>query len=389
MKRNLSKMTCIEDLRRVAKRKVPKMFYDYVASGSWTETTLHENSSDFDPIKFRQRVLVNMEGRSLATKMIGQDVHMPLAIAPTGFTGMMHADGEILAARAAEKFGIPFSLSTMSICSIEDVAENTSAPFWFQLYVMRDREFMENLIKRAQAAKCSALILTADLQVLGQRHRDIKNGLSAPPKPTLMNILNLMTKPEWGLAMLNTERRTFRNIVGHAKNVGDLSSLSSWTSEQFDPRLSWDDVARIKDLWGGKLIIKGIMEPEDAEMAVKYGADAIVVSNHGGRQLDGAPSSIRALPDVVQAVGSQTEVWLDSGIRSGQDMLKAWAMGARGFMTGRAFLYGLGAYGEDGVTRALQIMYNEMDISMAFTGHRELQGVDESILVKGTYPLPS
>ncbi|MDD2182776.1 alpha-hydroxy acid oxidase [Kingella sp. SNUBH-2017] len=389
MKRNLSKMTCIEDLRRVAKRKVPKMFYDYVASGSWTETTLRENSSDFDPIKFRQRVLVNMEGRSLATKMIGQDVHMPLAIAPTGFTGMMHADGEILAARAAEKFGIPFSLSTMSICSIEDVAENTSAPFWFQLYVMRDREFMENLIKRAQAAKCSALILTADLQVLGQRHRDIKNGLSAPPKPTLMNILNLMTKPEWGLAMLNTERRTFRNIVGHAKNVGDLSSLSSWTSEQFDPRLSWDDVARIKDLWGGKLIIKGIMEPEDAEMAVKYGADAIVVSNHGGRQLDGAPSSIRALPDVVQAVGSQTEVWLDSGIRSGQDMLKAWAMGARGFMTGRAFLYGLGAYGEDGVTRALQIMYNEMDISMAFTGHRDLQGVDESILVKGTYPLPS
>ena len=389
MKRNLSKMTCIEDLRRVAKRKVPKMFYDYVASGSWTETTLRENSSDFDPIKFRQRVLVNMEGRSLATKMIGQDVHMPLAIAPTGFTGMMHADGEILAARAAEKFGIPFSLSTMSICSIEDVAENTSAPFWFQLYVMRDREFMENLIKRAQAAKCSALILTADLQVLGQRHRDIKNGLSAPPKPTLMNILNLMTKPEWGLAMLNTERRTFRNIVGHAKNVGDLSSLSSWTSEQFDPRLSWDDVARIKDLWGGKLIIKGIMEPEDAEMAVKYGADAIVVSNHGGRQLDGAPSTIRALPDVVQAVGSQTEVWLDSGIRSGQDMLKAWAMGARGFMTGRAFLYGLGAYGEDGVTRALQIMYNEMDISMAFTGHRDLQGVDESILVKGTYPLPS
>ncbi len=389
MKRNLSKMTCIEDLRRVAKRKVPKMFYDYVASGSWTETTLRENSSDFDPIKFRQRVLVNMEGRSLATKMIGQDVHMPLAIAPTGFTGMMHADGEILAARAAEKFGIPFSLSTMSICSIEDVAENTSAPFWFQLYVMRDREFMENLIKRAQAAKCSALILTADLQVLGQRHRDIKNGLSAPPKPTLMNILNLMTKPEWGLAMLNTERRTFRNIVGHAKNVGDLSSLSSWTSEQFDPRLSWDDVARIKDLWGGKLIIKGIMEPEDAEMAVKYGADAIVVSNHGGRQLDGAPSSIRALPDVVQAVGSQTEVWLDSGIRSGQDMLKAWAMGARGFMTGRAFLYGLGAYGEDGVTRALQIMYNEMDITMAFTGHRDLQGVDESILVKGTYPLPS
>lgn len=389
MKRDLSKMTCIEDLRRVAQRKVPKMFYDYVDSGSWTQTTYRENTSDFDPIKLRQRVLVNMEGRSLASKMIGQDVHMPLAIAPTGFTGMQWADGEIHAARAAEKFGVPFSLSTMSICSIEDVAENTSAPFWFQLYVMRDREFMENLIKRAQAAKCSALILTADLQVLGQRHKDIKNGLSAPPKPTLMNLLNLATKPEWCWNMLHTQRRTFRNIVGHAKNVGDLSSLSSWTSEQFDPRLSWDDVARIKDLWGGKLIIKGIMEPEDAELAVKAGADALVVSNHGGRQLDGAVSSIKALPDIVSAVGSDIEVWLDSGIRSGQDMLKAWAMGARGFMTGRAFLYGLGAYGEDGVRRALEIMYKEMDISMAFTGHRNIQDVDESILVKGTYPIAS
>lgn len=388
MKRDLSKMTCIEDLRRVAQRKVPKMFYDYADSGSWTETTYRENTSDFDDIKLRQRVLVNMEGRSLASKLIGEEFKMPLAIAPTGFTGMQYADGEILAARAAEKFGIPFSLSTMSICSIEDVAENTSAPFWFQLYVMRDREFMENLIKRAQAAKCSALILTADLQVLGQRHKDIKNGLSAPPKPTLMNMLNLATKPQWCWNMLHTQRRTFRNIVGHAKNVGDLSSLSSWTSEQFDPRLSWDDVARIKDLWGGKLIIKGIMEPEDAEMAVKSGADALVVSNHGGRQLDGAPSSIKALPNIVSAVGSDIEVWLDSGIRSGQDMLKAWAMGARGFMTGRAFLYGLGAYGEDGVTRALEILYKEMDISMAFTGHRNLQDVTSDILVKGTYPLP-
>lgn len=386
MKRDLSKMTCIEDLRRVAKRKVPKMFYDYADSGSWTETTYRENTTDFQDIKFRQKVLVDMEGRSLATKMVGQEVSMPTAIAPTGFTGMQHADGEILAARAAEKFGVPFSLSTMSICSIEDVAENTSAPFWFQLYVMRDQEFMENLIKRAQAANCSALILTADLQVLGQRHKDIKNGLSAPPKPTLKNWINLATKPEWCMKMLNTERRTFRNIVGHAKNVGDLSSLSSWTAEQFDPRLSWDDVARIKDLWGGKLIIKGIMDPEDAEMAVKSGADALVVSNHGGRQLDGAPSAIKALPDVVSAVGSDIEVWMDSGIRSGQDILKAWALGARGTMIGRAFLYGLGAYGEEGVTRALEILYNEMDISMAFTGHRNLQEVGKEILIKGTYP---
>ena len=385
MKRDLSKMTCIEDLRRVAQRKVPRMFYDYADSGSWTESTYRANSSDFQDIKFRQRVLVDIEGRSLATKMIGEEVKMPLAIAPTGFTGMQHADGEILAARAAEKFGVPFSLSTMSICSIEDVAENTSAPFWFQLYVMRDREFMENLIKRAQAAKCSALILTADLQVLGQRNKDIKNGLSAPPKPTIANMINLATKPEWCMKMLNTERRTFRNIVGHAKNVGDLSSLSSWTAEQFDPRLSWDDVARIKDLWGGKLIIKGIMEPEDAELAVKSGADALIVSNHGGRQLDGAPSTIKALPDVVSAVGSDIEVWLDSGIRSGQDILKAWALGARGTMIGRAFLYGLGAYGEEGVTRALEILYKEMDISMAFTGHRNIHDVTEDILVKGTY----
>ena len=305
---------------------------------------------------------------------------MPVAIAPTGFTGMAHADGEILAARAAEKFGIPFTLSTMSICSIEDVAENTSSPFWFQLYVMRDREFMENLIKRAKDAKCSALVLTADLQVLGQRHKDIKNGLSAPPKPTIANLINLATKPEWCMKMLNTERRTFRNIVGHAKNVGDLSSLSSWTSEQFDPRLSWDDVARIKDLWGGKLIIKGIMEPEDAEKAAKSGADALVVSNHGGRQLDDTISAIKALPDIVSAVGSDIDVWMDSGIRSGQDVLKAWALGAKGTMIGRAFLYGLGAYGEEGVTRALEILYKEMDVSMAFTGHRNIQDVDAGIL---------
>ena len=385
MPRDLSKMTCIEDLRRVAERKVPRMFFDYVRSGSWTESTLHHNSCDFDPIKFRQRVLVDMTGRTLETTMIGEKVHMPVVIAPTGFTGMMHADGEILAAKAAEKFGIPFTLSTMSICSIEDVAANTSKPFWFQLYVMRDREFMEDLIKRAKAANCSALMLTADLQVLGQRHRDIKNGLSAPPKPTLMNMINLATKPQWCWGMLHTKRRTFGNIVGHAKNVSDLSSLSSWTSEQFDPRLSWDDVARIKDLWGGKLIIKGIMTAEDAEKAAASGADALVISNHGGRQLDGALSSIKVLPEIVAAVGSKIEVWLDSGITSGQDVLKCMALGAKGTMIGKAFLYGLGAYGEDGVRRCLEILYNEMDTTMAFCGHTDIKNVGTDILVPGTY----
>lgn len=385
---DLSKITNIEDLRRIAERKVPRMFYDYVDSGSWTETTYRNNETDFDRIKLRQKVLVDMEGRSLATTMIGEEVSMPVAIAPTGFTGMMWADGEIHAARAAEKFGIPFSLSTMSICSIEDVAENTSRPFWFQLYVMRDREFMENLIKRAKDAKCSALILTADLQVLGQRHKDIKNGLSAPPKPTLANIINLMTKPQWCLNMLGTKRHTFGNIVGHAKNVADLSSLSSWTSEQFDPSLSWDDVARIKDLWGGKLIIKGILDPDDAIQAVKSGADAMVVSNHGGRQLDGAVSSISMLSNIVQAVQAEngkTEIWLDSGIRSGQDALKAIALGAKATMIGRSFLYGLGAYGEDGVRRALEIIYKEMDISMAFGGFTQISKVTKDILIKGTY----
>ena len=386
--KDLTKITEIEDLRRVAERKVPRMFYDYVDSGSWTETTYRNNETDFDRIKLRQRVLVDMDNRSLATSMIGEPVKMPVAIAPTGFTGMMWADGEIHAARAAEKFGVPFSLSTMSICSIEDVAENPSAPFWFQLYVMRDQDFMANLIRRAKAANCSALILTADLQVLGQRHKDIKNGLSAPPKPTLANILNLMTKPEWCLNMLGTKRRTFGNIVGHAQNVEDLSSLSAWTAEQFDPRLSWDDVARIKDMWGGKLIIKGIMEPEDAIMAARSGADALVVSNHGGRQLDGALSSISALADIVQAVqaeNSDIEVWLDSGVRSGQDVLKAISLGAKGTMIGRAFLYGLGAYGEDGVRRALEIIYKECDISMAFCGHTDINTVTDNILVKGTY----
>lgn len=387
MQNKLSKITCIEDLRKVAKRKVPKMFYDYADTGSWTESTYHANSNDFQEIKLRQRVLTDMTGRTLETTMVGQTVKMPVALAPTGLTGMQHADGEILAARAAEKFGVPFTLSTMSICSIEDVAENTSAPFWFQLYVMRDREFMRDLIRRAQEAKCSALVVTADLQVLGQRHKDIKNGLSTPPKPTLRNWMNLATKPEWCLAMLNTQRRTFRNIVGHTKGVADMTSLSSWTSEQFDPRLSWKDIEEIKNLWGGKLIIKGILDAEDAEMAVKSGADAIIVSNHGGRQLDGAPSTIHALPNIISAVGNNIEVWLDSGIRSGQDVLKAIAMGAKGTLIGRAFLYGLGAYGEDGVTRALEIIYNEMDISMAFTGHTDIKTVNKDILIPGTYPI--
>ena len=386
--KNLSKITEIEDLRRVAERKVPRMFYDYVDSGSWTETTYRSNETDFDRIKLRQRVLVDMDNRSLATQMIGEEVKMPVAIAPTGFTGMMWADGEIHAARAAEKFGVPFSLSTMSICSIEDIATHTSKPFWFQLYVMRDHEYVANLIQRAKDANCSALILTADLQVLGQRHKDIKNGLSAPPRPTLANIVNLMTKPQWCMNMLGTKRHSFGNIVGHAKGVDDLSSLTAWTEEQFDPRLSWDDVARIKDMWGGKLIIKGIMEPEDAIMAARSGADALVVSNHGGRQLDGALSSISALSDIVQAVhaeNSDIEVWLDSGIRSGQDVLKAIALGAKGTMIGRAFLYGLGAYGEDGVRRALEIIYKECDLSMAFCGHTDINNVTTDILVKGTY----
>lgn len=390
--KDLSKMTHIEDLRRVAERKVPRMFYDYVDSGSWTQTTYYNNETDFDRIKLRQKVLRNMDGRSLATTMIGQPVTMPVAIAPTGFTGMMWADGEIHAARAAEKFGIPFSLSTMSICSIEDVATHTTAPFWFQLYVMRDREFMKNLIARAKAAHCSALILTADLQVLGQRHKDIKNGLSAPPKPTLTNLLNLMTKPEWCLHMLGTKHHTFGNIVGHVKGVENMSSLGAWTSQQFDPTLSWNDVAWIKDLWGGKLIIKGILDPDDAVMAVRSGADAIVVSNHGGRQLDGAASSISMLADIVQAVQAESgthanscEIFLDSGVRSGQDALKAIALGAKATLIGRAFLYGLGAYGEDGVRRALEIIYNEMDISMAFGGYTNSQQVSKDILIKGTY----
>lgn len=379
-------ITCIEDLRQLAEKRVPRMFYAYADSGSWTETTYRANESDFQAIKLRQRVAVNMEGRSTAVKMIGQDAKMPVAIAPVGLTGMQHADGEIHAARAAEMFGIPFTLSTMSICSIEDIAEHTTAPFWFQLYMMRDREAMARMIDRCKAAKCSALVLTLDLQVIGQRHKDLKNGLTAPPRPTLANIVNLMTKPRWVLGMAGTKRHTFRNLVGHVKGVSDMRSLSAWTNEQFDPRLSWADIAWVKERWGGKLILKGIMDVEDARLAAQAGADAIVVSNHGGRQLDGAPSSIHALPAIVAEVGGQTEVWMDGGIRSGQDVLKAWALGARGTMIGRAMAYGLGAMGEAGVTKALQILHKELDVTMAFCGHTQLANVTRDILVPGTYP---
>ena len=379
-------ITNIEDLRRLAKRRVPRMFYDYADSGSWTEGTYRANESDFAKIKLRQRVAVDIDRRSTATRMVGVDVAMPVAIAPTGLTGMQHADGEILAAKAAQAFGIPFTLSTMSICSIEDIAANTSKPFWFQLYVMRDRDFIERLIDRAKAAKCGALVLTLDLQILGQRHKDLKNGLSAPPKPTLANLINLATKPRWCLGMLGTKRRQFGNIVGHVKGVTDMSRLSEWTSHQFDPSLDWSDVEWVKERWGGKLILKGIQDVEDARLAVNSGADALIVSNHGGRQLDGAPSSIEALPAIAAEVGSKIEVHMDGGIRSGQDVLKAVALGAKGTYIGRAMLYGLGALGEAGVTKALQIIHKELDLTMAFCGRTHVEQVDRSILLPGTLP---
>lgn len=372
----------INDLKKLAERRVPKMFFDYANSGAWTESTYRANEEDFAKIKLRQRVLVDITDRSLASTMIGQEVTMPVALAPTGLTGMQHADGEMLAARAAEEFGVPFTLSTMSICSIEDIASVTKKPFWFQLYVMRDRDFVLNLIDRAKAAGCSALVLTLDLQILGQRHKDLRNGLSAPPKFTPKHIYQMATRPRWCLGMLGTSRRTFRNIVGHAKGVGDLSSLSAWTNEQFDPRLSWDDVAWIKERWGGKLILKGILDKEDALMALKTGADAIIVSNHGGRQLDGAPSSISVLPEIVEAVGDRLEVHLDGGIRSGQDVLKALCLGARGTYIGRPFLYGLGALGKEGVTLALEIIRKELDITLALCGKRNIQDVGPDLLYR-------
>ncbi|MGI6851048.1 alpha-hydroxy acid oxidase [Mesorhizobium sp. 1B3] len=370
----------INDLKELAQRRVPKMFFDYANSGAWTESTYRANEADFAKIKLRQRVLVDMTDRTLETTMIGQKVSMPVALAPTGLTGMQHADGEILAAQAAEEFGIPFTLSTMSICSIEDVAAATTKPFWFQLYVMRDRDFVLSLIDRAKTAGCSALVLTLDLQILGQRHKDLRNGLSAPPKFTPKHIYQMATRPGWCFGMLGTKRRSFGNIVGHAKGVGDLSSLASWTNEQFDPRLSWKDVAWIREKWGGKLILKGILDKEDAAMAAETGADAIVVSNHGGRQLDGAPSSIAALPGIADVVGDKIEIHLDGGIRSGQDVLKALCLGAQGTYIGRPFLYGLGALGKPGVTKALEIIRNELDITMALCGKRDIKDAGPHLL---------
>jgi L-lactate dehydrogenase (cytochrome) len=365
-------ITCIEDLKRLHRKRTPKMFWDYCESGSYTEQTFRDNTNDFAQIRLRQRVARDLSDRDISGQMLGQKVAMPVALAPVGSCGMQHPDGEILAARAARAFGVPFTLSTMSICSIEDVAKHAGGGFWFQLYVMRDEDFVDAIIERAKKAQCSALVVTLDLQVLGQRHKDVKNGLTSPPKPTIPNLLNIATKPRWALGMARTPRRQFRNIVGHVKGVTDLADLTAWTNEQFDPKLDWSKITRIRDQWGGKLVLKGVLDAEDAQMAVDAGADAIVVSNHGGRQLDGALSSIRVLPQVVRAVGGKTEVWLDSGIRSGQDVLKAIGMGATGTMIGRAYLHGLGAMGQAGVTRALEVIAKEMDLTMALCGERRL-----------------
>jgi L-lactate dehydrogenase (cytochrome) len=371
----LDRALTIEDLRRMAQRRVPKQFYDYVDSGAYTEGTYRSNEEDFKKITFRQRVAVNLENRNLSSTLLGQPVSLPVAIAPVGSTGMTDADGEIKAARAAEKFGIPFTLSTMAICSIEDIAENTSKPFWFQLYVMRDRPFIERLIDRARAAKCGALVLTMDLQILGQRHKDLRNGLTAPPKITPKFLAEMAFKPGWAMRMLGTKRRTFRNIAGHVSEATNLASLTEWTRTQFDLTLNWKDIAWIKDRFGGPVIVKGILTPEDAQLAIDNGADAIVVSNHGGRQLDGAPSTIRVLPEIVDAVGHKTEVLMDGGIRSGQDLLKALALGAKGALIGRIMAYGLGAGGEAGVLRALEIVRKEADTTMALMGERDIRDI--------------
>ena len=374
-------ITCIEDLKRIYRRRVPKMFYDYTETGSWTEQTFIENTSDFQELHFRQKIAVNMEGRSTQGTMVGQDVTMPVALAPVGLTGMQCADGEIKAARAAAKFGVPYTLSTMSICSIEDVAQHTDHPFWFQVYTLKDDDFMRRLMERAKAAKCSALVITVDLQMLGQRHKDQKNGLSAPPKLTVRSIADMMTKVSWGLGMLGTKRRFFGNIVGHAKGVSDASSLSSWTAEAFDQSLDWKRIGQLIDMWDGKVILKGILDADDAKKAAELGADAIVVSNHGGRQLDGASSSIRMLSRIVDAVGHETEVLFDSGIRSGQDVLKAIALGAKGTMIGRAYTYGLGANGEQGVTDALKIIHKELETTMGLCGRTRIKDIDQDILI--------
>ncbi|OQM75277.1 alpha-hydroxy acid oxidase [Manganibacter manganicus] len=385
----MSMLLTIDDLKQRARQRVPKMFFDYADSGALTESTYRANEEDFSKIKLRQRVLVDMTNRSLASTMIGEPVSMPVALAPTGSTGMQHADGEMLAAQAAEEFGVPFTLSTMSICSIEDVASVTKKPFWFQLYVMTDKDFVLNLIDRAKAAKCSALVLTLDLQILAQRHKDVRNGLTAPPKMTIPNIIDMAIRPGWCLGMFGTKRRTFRNIVGHAKDVKDLSSLSAWTNEQFDPKLSWKDVEWIKERWGGKLILKGILDKEDAVMAAKSGADAIIVSNHGGRQLDGAPSSISVLEEIADGVGDKIEIHMDGGIRSGQDVLRALCLGAKGVYIGRPFLYGLGAGGKAGVTTALEIIRKELDTTLALCGKRDIREAGKDMLYRPDRPLPA
>ena len=374
-------ITCVEDLRLLHKKRAPKAFYDYVDCGSYTEGSYRANSADLAALKLRQRVAIDTDARSTESTMLGRKVTMPVALAPVGLTGMQWADGEILAARAAEKFGVPFTLSTMSICSIEDVAANTIEPFWFQLYVMRDREFVKRLIGRAKVAKCSALVLTLDLQVIGQRHKDLKNGMTVPPRITLSNVLDSLTKVGWGLRMLGTKRKLFGNIVGHVKGAEGIVSLSKWTASQFDPTLDWHDVEWVKNEWGGKLILKGIQDVDDAKIAASAGADAIVVSNHGGRQLDGAISSIKALPPIVEAVGDKIEVWMDGGIRSGQDLIKALALGAKGTLIGRAFNFGLGAMGEAGVTTALQIIQKELDTTMALCGVRTIGEIGRGLVL--------
>ena len=377
---DLTSLTTISDLRDLARKRVPKMFYDYVESGSWSEATFRSNIDDFSEIKFKQRVAVDISNRNTSVDILGEKYKMPCAIAPLGLLGMQHADGEIIAAKVAEEFGIPFTLSTMSICSIEDIAQHAKVPFWFQLYVMKDRTFSKKLIDRAKKAGCSALMLTVHLQILGQRNKDIKNGLSIPPKLTIRNVIDLIRHPLWCLNMLQTSRRSFRNIVGHVDGVSDISKLSAWVADQFDPTLSWEDVARIRDLWDGKFIIKGIMEPEDAAEAMKIDVDAIIVSNHGGRQLDETSSTISMLPQIVSEVGDKVSVWMDGGIRSGQDVLKAIALGAENTLLGRSFCYGIGACGAEGGRKALNILHKEIDMTMALCGHREIRDVDRTIL---------
>jgi len=374
-------ITCIEDLREAARRKVPKAFFDYVDSGSYNEETLRANRADLEAIKLRQRVMVDVSERSLASTIIGQRVNAPFALAPIGLCGMQHGDGEILAAQAAEEAGVPFTLSTMSICSIEQVAEATSRPFWFQLYVIRDRGFSRDILSRASVAKCNALVLTVDLQVLGQRHRDIRNGMTVPPEMRLGNIIEIARKPRWALSILKSKSKTFGNLAGHLKGMEDITSLAQWTNSQFDPALNWKDVEWIKNVWPGKIIIKGILDVEDARTAVKLGADAIVVSNHGGRQLDGAPSSISALPAIAQAVGSDTEVLFDGGIRTGADLLRALALGARACLIGRAYVYGLGAAGKAGVAKAIDILQKELSVAMALTGTTRISDIGPQVLV--------